>query len=117
MMMTFGTAGEMIETRDPQWIRSMIQFMQDLNAELDANGELIDAQGLVDGTEATTVRFIDGMAVPTDGPLAEAKESLVGYWILDVASHDRAVEIASRVTTFCEAPIELRAIADGPPEV
>lgn len=117
MMLTFGSAEDMIATKPPEWIRSMIQFMQDLNGELIANGELIDAQGLVDPQAATTVRFIDGTPVPTDGPMAEAKESIVGYWLLDLISHDRAVEIASRVATKCENPIELRRVADGPPEV
>lgn len=117
MMLTFGSAEEMMGVRDPEWIRSMIQFMQDLNDELIANGEFIDGQGLVDPQQATTVRYVDGKPVPTDGPMAEAKESIVGYWLLDFATHERAVEVASRVAAKCENPIELRRVADGPPEV
>ena len=51
----------------------------------------------------------------TDGPFAEAKESLAGYWIVDV-QEDRALEIASRIVAFIEGPIEVRQIADAPPE-
>ncbi len=117
MMMTFGQASDMFETQSKDWIKDMIAFMHELNADLRERGELVDAQGLVDGREATTVRRIDGVSVPTDGPFAEAKESLVGYWVLDVESEARAIEIATRVVDFVGAPIEVRRIADGPPEV
>lgn len=117
MMMTFGQASDMFETQSKDWITEMIAFMGRLNDDLRAAGELVDAQGLVDGREATTVRRVDGVSVATDGPYAEAKESLVGYWILDVGSEKRAVEVASRITDFLGAPIEVRRIADAPPEV
>jgi hypothetical protein len=51
----------------------------------------------------------------TDGPFAEAKESLAGYLIVDVPE-ERALEIASRIVAFIEGPIEVRQIADAPPE-
>ncbi len=51
----------------------------------------------------------------TDGPFAEAKESLAGYWIVDVPE-ERVLEIASRIVAFIEGPIEVRQIADAPPE-
>jgi hypothetical protein len=63
------------------------------------------------------VRHQDGAPVPTDGPFAEAKESLAGFWIVDVDSEDRALEIAARIVDFVERPIEVRRIADAPPEV
>lgn len=117
MILTFGSAAEMQETKSREWIRDMIDFMHALDGELRDAGELVDAQGLTDPQTATTVRFRQGGPVPTDGPLAEAKESLVGYWIVDVESRERAVEIASRIAAFVEAPIEVRQVADGPPEV
>lgn len=117
MLMTFGEAATMFETQSRDWIKDMIAFMHELNDDLRERGELIDAQGLVDGRHATTVRFQDGVSVPTDGPFAEAKEAIVGYWVLDVADEARAIEVASRVVDFVKAPIEVRRIADGPPEV
>jgi len=95
----------------------MIDFMHGLNEDLRAAGELVDAQGLTDGRQAKTVRVQDGISVATDGPYAEAKESLVGYWIVDVEDEARAIEIATRIVDFVKAPIEVRRIADGPPEV
>ncbi len=95
----------------------MIRFMHTLDDDLRASGELVDAQGLSDGSQAKTVRFQGGVSVATDGPFAEAKESLVGYWVVDVEDEARAVEIATRIVDHVHAPIEVRRIADGPPEV
>ncbi len=53
---------------------------------------------------------------PTDGPFAEAKESLAGWWIIE-AAEERAVEIASRCVAFTGGPVEVRQVADAPPEV
>ena len=117
MIMTFGEAVTMLETQDPDWIRGMIQFMTDLDAELRESGELVLAEGLTDGSQAKTVRFIDGAPVPTDGPFAESKESLVGFWIVDVDSEDRALAIASRIVDVVHQGIEVRRVADAPPEV
>ena len=116
MVMMFGSAEEMGETQSPEWIREMIQFMIGLNQELQQAGELVEARGLVDGSQATTVRLADGVPVVTDGPFAESKESLVGYWVLDVESEERLVEIAGRIVRY-SGVVELRRVADGPPEI
>jgi hypothetical protein len=117
MIMTFGSAEEMVATADHDWIRQMIAFMHQLDDELRASGEMVDNQGLVDGSQAITVRWQDGAAVPTDGPFAEAKEALVGYWLVDVVDEARAIEIASRIVDVVHNPIEVRRVADAPPEV
>jgi len=99
-----------------EWMLEMIKFMRTLDEDLKKSGELVDAQGLADGSQAKTVRFENGMPVATDGPFAESKESLVGYWIVDVESEARAIEIASRIVAFVKAPIEVRRVMDAPPE-
>src|SRR6478736_789731 len=91
---------EMFETQSPEWIKEMIGFMIELSSELQASGELVSAEGLVDGTQAKVVKQTDDGIVVTDGPYGEAKESLVGYWILDVADEARIVEIASRIVKY-----------------
>jgi hypothetical protein len=53
--------------------------------------------------------------VVTDGPFAEAKESLAGYWVFEVKDEARAVELASQVVVWAQR-VELRAVPDGPPE-
>ena len=117
MIMTFGQAEDMLATASKEWIRDMIDFMRNLDEDLRNAGELLDQQGLVDGSQAKTVRFEDGAPVATEGPFAESKEALVGYWVVDVEGEQRAIEIASRIVAYVEAPIEVRRIADGPPEV
>jgi hypothetical protein len=68
------------------------RFMQ----ELEAGGEWVGGAAL-DGPERTrTVRLRDGVPAVTDGPFLEAKEQLAGYLTVDVASDERAVEIAAR---------------------
>ncbi len=116
MILLFGDQNTMMEVKTPEWIREMIKLMQIIDQELKDSGEYVDGQGLVDPSLAKTVRFVDGAPVPTDGPFAEAKESLAGYWIID-ASEERALEIASRVVAFIEAPVEVRLVADAPPEI
>jgi hypothetical protein len=116
MIMLFGDQGTMVETRSMEWIRSMIRFMEGVNDELQEAGELAAAEGLADPTQAKTVRFENGVPVPTDGPFAEAKESLAGFWIVDVENEGRAIEIASKVVAFIEGPVEVRQVMDAPPE-
>jgi hypothetical protein len=112
----FGDQATMVETRSTDWIKSMIAFMGEVDQELADRGERVDAVGLADPTTATTVRFIDGAPVPTDGPFAEAKESLAGYWVVDVPDEARVLEIASKIVAFIEGPVEVRQVMDAPPE-
>jgi hypothetical protein len=115
MILLFGDQATMVETRSTEWIRDMIKFMHDLDQELKDAGEYVDGQGLADPTQAKTVRFEQGAPVVTDGPFAEAKESLAGFWVLD-ATEDRVLEIASTIVAFIEGPVEVRQIMDAPPE-
>ena len=116
MIMTFGSAEAGLEAMGKEWMLEMIQFMQNLDKDLKKSGEFVDGQGLADGSQAKTVRFENGVPVPTDGPFAEAKESLVGYWIVDVENEERAIEIASRIVAFVKVPIEVRRVMDAPPD-
>ena len=116
LIMMFGDQGTMMETRSTEWIKSMIVFMDEVNQELADRGERVDAVGLADPTQAKTVRFIEGAPVATDGPFAEAKESLAGYWVVDVVDEARVLEIASKIVAFIEGPVEVRQLMDAPPE-
>lgn len=111
MIMMFGGLGATLERRAPEWITSMNLCMLKLDGELKESGEVVASHGLVDPSQAKTVRFQNGVPVPTDGPFAEVKESLSGYWIVDV-SEERAIEIASQVVAFIEYPMEVRRIMD-----
>ncbi|HEY2723879.1 MAG TPA: YciI family protein [Pseudonocardiaceae bacterium] len=117
MIMMFGDQASMMEMRSMEWVKEMIDFMHTLNDDLTKSGELVAAEGLADATQARTVRIADGVPVVTDGPFAESKESLAGFWIVDVEGESRALEIASHVVAFTSGPIEVRQVPDGPPEL
>jgi hypothetical protein len=111
MIMMFGGIGAAVQGRSPEWVGGMHELMMKLDSELREAGELVASVKLQDPGQARTVRFADGAPVPTDGPFAEVKESLAGYWIID-ADEARAVEITSRVVGYTEFPMEVRRIMD-----
>ena len=115
MLMMFGDATDMHQVRSPEWIDEMMQFMFTFNTELKASGEFVEARGLAFPSTAKTVTRTDSGVVVTDGPFAEAKESLAGFWILDVKDEDRLVEIATRIVKYADK-VEFREVPDGPPE-
>lgn len=61
------------------------------------SGELIITQGLVDPSQSVVVRVRNGQPVVTDGPYLEAKEYLGGYYMIDVESKERAIELAAMI--------------------
>jgi hypothetical protein len=69
-------------------------------------------------TTATTVRLDggpDGDVVTTDGPFAETKEQLAGFYVIEAADLDEAIQIAARVPSAAYGSIEVRPVAPGPP--
>ncbi len=92
--------------------------LQTINKELTASGEFVAAQGLTGPDEAKVVRGItQGMPI-TDGIFPESKEFLLGYWIVDVESPERAYAIAGRISAApgpggvpTNMPIEVRRFA------
>jgi hypothetical protein len=70
----------------------LIRDVDAFNAELRDTGELVGVEGLV--PEATSIRLVDGAPVVTDGPYLEAKEFVGSYFVVDVESKQRALEIA-----------------------
>ncbi|MFD4353420.1 YciI family protein [Nocardia sp. NPDC058518] len=87
----------------PEWapedIAAHIDFQRALGEQLAAAGELVDAQGLAAPDQAVIV-CSDGRSAPvvTDGPFPETKEFLAGFWVVDVDSVERAVEIAAQAS-------------------
>jgi hypothetical protein len=82
-----------------------------LTAELEASGELLANEALADLASTKRVRVDEaGRALTTDGPFAEAKEHLAGFYLLDVASEERAVEIAAKVPEAALGLVEVRPV-------
>ncbi|WP_165990229.1 YciI family protein [Streptomyces sp. YIM 98790] len=82
----------------PEDVKALVEHMQRLNDELESRGELVDAQGLAAPSRTRTVRVVDGVRQVSDGPYGESKEVLAGYWVVDVESEERALEIAARAS-------------------
>jgi hypothetical protein len=107
----------------PDDLKAHIGFMHQLNKELREAGELVGAEGLAGPGEAKIVRAAkNGMPAVTDGPFAESKEFLAGYWIVEVDSVNRAYEIAARASSApgpggkpLIIPIEVREVMSAPP--
>jgi hypothetical protein len=84
--------------------------VDDLMAELTASGEWLGGEALVPAAQGRIVRVRDGAPVVTDGPYAEGKEHFAGYLMVDVASEERAVEIAARWPDAQHFTMEVRAL-------
>jgi len=85
--------------------------------EAKEKGVLLAVEGLKPTTVATTVRKQDGKPMTLDGPFAETKEQLAGYYILECKDLDEAIEWAKRIPSSCkgsEGCIEIRPVADLP---
>jgi hypothetical protein len=99
-----------------KWPKKILEanaaFMHAFTKKLSAAGELVGAEGLAAPDQAKLVRAgKDGKPI-TDGVFAESKEFLAGYWIVDVDSPERALEIAAEAST---APGTTIMAADGTP--
>lgn len=80
---------------------------------LQASGQLIDARPLQSARRAATVRVRDGRPTVTDGPFAETKEQLGGFFVFTAASMDEALRIAERWPSARLGTIEVRPLEDG----
>jgi hypothetical protein len=74
-----------------------ISAMDKYNQELIKAGILVDAAGLKDSSKGARVTWQDGKLVVTDGPFAELKEIIAGYWVINVKSKAKAIEWARRI--------------------
>jgi hypothetical protein len=83
------------------------------NEELKAAGAWVFAGGLHPPSTATVVRAQGGQVVTTDGPFAETKEQLGGFWIIDAADLDAALDWAARGSAACGGPVEVRPFQEN----
>jgi hypothetical protein len=83
-----------------------------LAEELAASGELIVSEALADPSLTTRVSVREGQTLTSDGPFAEAKELLAGFFLVDCDSAERAVEVAARVPEAELGLVEVRPILD-----
>lgn len=95
-------------------IQRMYKQVDTFNQEVQSEGVWVFAGGLEPATTATVVRNTDGKVVTTDGPFAESKEQLGGFWVLNAPDLDAALALAARASAACEAPVEVRPFQQEP---
>lgn len=78
--------------------------------DLNAQGKFRGASPLHPVAMATSVRVREGKRLVTDGPFAETREQLGGYWLIDVANLDEAIELAGRIPGAQKGTVEIRPI-------
>src|SRR2546423_9116638 len=83
-----------------------------VNAELQAKGAWVFAGGLHPADTATVVRVKDGDVLTTDGPFAETKEQLGGFWVIKAPDLDAALAWAAKGAGAFKAPVEARPLHD-----
>jgi hypothetical protein len=83
-----------------------------LNTEITESGEFLGGAALADPANSRTVRVRGGVPAITDGPFAEAKEQLAGYYVVDCESIERATEIATRDPAARLWAVEVRPVMD-----
>ncbi len=83
-----------------------------LTDELSGTGELVASEGLPDPSTATLVSVRGGRTLTSDGPFAEAKEYLAGFYLVDVPDLDRAVAIAAKAPDAATGSVEVRRVYD-----
>jgi hypothetical protein len=85
-----------------------------VNNELQETGAWVFAGGLHAPDTATVVSFKDGETMITDGPFAETREHIGGFWVIEAADMDAALDWAKKATVACRGPIEVRPFQDEP---
>ena len=92
----------------PEAIEKTYQDVAAFNAELESAGAWVFAGGLHPPSTASVVRVQDGDTMITDGPFAEGKEHIGGFWVIKAADLDAALGWAAKATLACAAPVEVR---------
>jgi hypothetical protein len=92
------------------------QAYADFTAEVHRRGLFQAGEALTPTSTATTVRVVDGETVATDGPFAETKEALGGFYLIDARDLDEAIEVAAKIPAAAFGSIEVRPIWELPGE-
>ncbi|MEO6121790.1 MAG: YciI family protein [Acidimicrobiales bacterium] len=95
-------------------LAQMYKDVDAVNQEMQTEGAWVFGGGLHPSSAATVVRAQGGEVLTTDGPYAETKEQLGGFWVIQADDLDEALAWAAKATTACRAPVEVRPFQDEP---
>jgi hypothetical protein len=97
-------------------MQKMYSDVEVFNERMQAEGAWVFAGGLYPADVATVVRTEGGEVVTTDGPFAESKEHIGGFWVLKAEDLDAALRLAADASAACQGPVEVRPFQDDPAE-
>ena len=104
-------------TMDPAELEAALAAVEAFNDDLHKSGAFRFAGGLHPASSATVVRSADGDVSMTDGPYAESKEQMGGFWVIEAPDFDSALDWGRKAAAACEGPVEVRPFQgedDGP---
>jgi hypothetical protein len=96
----------------PEVQEKVMRDVSALNEEMQAAGAWVFAGGLHPSSTATVLQLKDGDMLTTDGPFAEGKEHVGGFWVIKTSDLDAALEWGRKATRACIVPIEVRPFHD-----
>jgi hypothetical protein len=102
--------------RSESEVQRSYKAVDGFNAELQSAGAWVFAGGLHPPSTATVVRAQGGRVVTTDGPYAETKEQLGGFWVIEAADLDAALDWAAKGSAACGGAVEVRPFQGVPEE-
>lgn len=97
----------------PDDIQSVYADVDRFNEEVKAAGAWVFAGGLHPADTATVVKATDGDVVTTDGPFAESKEQIGGFWVIEATDLDAALAWAAKGSAACRGAVEVRPFQDA----
>lgn len=95
-------------------MQPVFEAVDAFNQKLMANGKWVFGGGLENPNIATVIRPNDNDVVVTDGPYSEVKEGFGGFWVINAADRDEALQLAKEASLACRGPVELRPFQDEP---
>jgi hypothetical protein len=98
----------------PETVQQAYRDVEAVNAQLRDAGAWVFAGGLHPASTATVVQVRDGEVLTTDGPFAETKEQLGGFWVIKVPDLDAALDWSAKASAACRAPVEVRPFQEEP---
>jgi hypothetical protein len=98
----------------PEAVEQAYRDVEAVNVQLREAGAWVFAGGLHPASTATVVRVRDGEVITTDGPFAETKEQLGGFWVIKAADLDAALAWSAKAAAACRAPVEVRPFQENP---
>ncbi|MGH8489870.1 MAG: YciI family protein [Gammaproteobacteria bacterium] len=108
MLLIYGDELALSETEREACYVESTQLAQ----EIKSNGQYLAANPLHATSMATSVRVRDGKRFVTDGPFAETREQLGGYFLIDAKDLDEAIGIAARIPMACKGTVEVRPVIE-----